>query len=195
MKEKREGAEWGESVNRRASIRRSRRDNDKMSKVTPDKSTKALNKLAYDGQMDGKLYGMCAILHVLSTEFGWKSKRCSTFINRASDAALKTNKIDGSNVIVAVWFDRVNDKMPADTFKSDCTAAEAVRQVYTQSRDSYFKYICMFCLDALSDHYGFGTKRIDRVVELMAAEYELMRVKEPAWFRERCIREVEIEFS
>ena len=182
--------------NKRASIRRARKESQKMERTKPITNLDKWKKIRYEGQMDGKLYGIYAIWHVLYTEYGWKGKRCSKFIEAASDAALKTNSQDGANVITYVWYDRVTEAMPpaeVDLNGSDVELIE--RGIYGDARDEYFKYICMFCLDALNDHYGFGNTRIDRVLELLADEYKLMQHRTPDWFKERGKREVGIDMD
>lgn len=106
--------------NKRASIRRARKEKAKMEHLKAvNKSPLNIELTEYQGKQDGKLYGILAICHVLYSEYGWKAKRCMTFIDRASDDTLRTDSEETNEIILLAWKDKVMKAMPEIKVKID----------------------------------------------------------------------------
>ena len=180
--------------NRRAAIRRDKKEREKIlkNKSPQAKLIQARNK----GYEEGKMIATSVFLECMAIDFGWGKKK----IKEASDL-IATDSMRSSpevtNFVVNIWnkklVDRVQEQGQGNIVVSIDNLEESL--MYNERNQTYFA-CCSLVLSALYSNYGFSsnskqTGKLDKLINRFVIRFYQMMENPKYYSGEKCMERVD----
>lgn len=180
--------------NRRAAIRRDKKEREKIlkNKSPQAKILQAKNK----GYEEGKMIATSVFLECMVVDFGWKQKK----IKQATDFIANTSMNSRSEVInfvANIWnrklVERVQEGIKEKVVLNVDSLEESV--MYEERNQTYFS-CCSLVLSALYSNYGFSTNKkqtgkLDKLMNRFVIRFYQMMESPKYYTGEKCMQRVE----
>lgn len=152
-------------MGKRATYRRALRE---MRKVDKSKVNNELNNILYKAKADGKNLGFCCVGIVMHKRFGWGKTRLGRLLESAGAESERTEN-EAVSFVISLYREKVNKKVCATGILEQTN--DVRKSIYIINRNDYFILTVALLLETLNDKFGFGTKRIEEIIEYITNEY------------------------
>lgn len=137
-------------------------------KVKKSKANEDINRILFKAKADGRSLGFCCVGIVMHKRFGWGKARLDKLLESAGAESLRTDN-EAVSFVISLYREKVNKKICATGILEQTN--DVRKSIYIINRNDYFILTVALLLETLNDKFGFGTKRIEEIIEYITNEY------------------------